>query len=108
MYPDPSYYDNREAYDEAMYNAFGDHYLPLNWGYLDEPGFYQAGHEQIAQALYQKLDALGYLTELSGRSPASESSEEAAEEDAAAEDDSAAEEEAAVEEDTAEESGDAG
>ena len=110
MYPDPSYYDNRDAYDEAMYNAFGDHYLPLNYGYLDQPGFYEAGHRQIAQALFDKLNALGYLDKYNSSAPA-ETVDEAAADDAA-EDTGAAEDagatDAAAEETVAEDTTDAG
>ena len=49
------------AYDQAMKDAFGDHYLALTSDLLDQPAFDDAGHQEIAQAIYDKLNSLGYL-----------------------------------------------
>ena len=49
------------SYDQAMTDAFGDHYLALTSDILDQPAFDDAGHQEIAQAIYDKLNSLGYL-----------------------------------------------
>ncbi|MGN0362387.1 MAG: hypothetical protein ACI4ET_06045 [Bilifractor sp.] len=52
---------DQTAYDQAMTDAFGDHYLALTSDILDQPAFDDAGHQEIANAIYQKLESLGYL-----------------------------------------------
>ena len=49
------------SYDQTMTDAFGDHYLALTSDILDQPAFDDAGHQEIAQAIYDKLNSLGYL-----------------------------------------------
>ncbi|MGI6056661.1 MAG: hypothetical protein ACOYBD_06740 [Bilifractor sp.] len=60
------------SYDQAMTDAFGDHYLALTSDILDQPAFDDAGHQEIAQAIYDKLNSLGYLkTQSSAKSTGS-------------------------------------
>ena len=47
-------------YDQVMTETWGDHYLQLSW-MIDTPLYSEEGHQQIAQALYDKLSELGYL-----------------------------------------------
>lgn len=75
MYP----YNNvdQTAYDQAMTDAFGDHYLALTSDILDQPAFDDAGHQEIANAIYQKLNSLGYLKTASTSASAESNSESA-------------------------------
>ena len=45
---------------DKQISAFGDHYINLSL-HIDEAAYSEAGHEQMAQAIYQKLSDLGYL-----------------------------------------------
>nr|WP_027870536.1 hypothetical protein [[Eubacterium] cellulosolvens] len=52
---------DRAAYDEAMSSRFGEHYLSMASAGMDQPAFDDAGHQQIAQALFNKCNELGYF-----------------------------------------------
>lgn len=54
-----------DAYDTAMEKAFGTHYLQLN-NALQSGELTSEGRAQIAQALYDKLESLGYLSSDAG------------------------------------------
>ena len=61
FYPDESVTTvDQDAYDNAQIDAFGDHYINLSL-HIDEAAYSEEGHQQIAEALYQKLSDLGYL-----------------------------------------------
>ncbi len=54
---------DRDAYDEAMEEAWGEHYLPLNDAIGGTAAMTADGRELIAEAIYDKLVDLGYLEE---------------------------------------------
>ncbi len=68
------------AYDSAMEAAFGEHYLSMSAAGMDEAAFDDAGHQQIADALYAKMQELGYF-DGAVVSDAGSSDEESAEEE---------------------------
>ena len=96
-------------YDQVMAETWGEHYLPMSWSVGTV--YYEEGHEQFAQVLYDKLSELGYLgdaqpAENTEAAPAEETpAEEAPAEEAPAEetvtDEAAAGGEAAVTEEFA-------
>lgn len=74
FYPDNSVVSiNTDDYDNAQISAFGDHYINLSL-HIDEAAYSEAGHEQMAQAIYQKLSNLGYL-DANATAPAESSSD---------------------------------
>ena len=60
VYPDNENIDHG-AYDQILVSAFGEHYLSMEAAGMDQPAFDDAGHRQIAQALFDKCNELGYF-----------------------------------------------
>lgn len=59
------------TYDGVLQEQFGDHYLALDSTTMDQPAFSTEGHAQIASALLQKMQELGYLDNASGSTASS-------------------------------------
>lgn len=56
----PNGFEDTAAYDQAMAEAWGEHYLPLN-GTLSVLDFSDTERQEIAKAIYEKLVMLKYL-----------------------------------------------
>lgn len=58
FYPDAAI--DTAAYDQILRDTWGDHYLNMSEA-IDEVAYSEAGHEQMAKALFDKLLMLGYV-----------------------------------------------
>ncbi|MGI6118361.1 MAG: hypothetical protein ACOYBC_08205 [Bilifractor sp.] len=62
----PNGWTDTAGYDTAQSTAFGEHYLQLNQA-ISHPAFSNEGRSEIAQALYDKMNELGYLGDSAGQ-----------------------------------------
>ena len=56
----PNVWEDKEAYDSALEEAFGDHYVSLNRTVTNKL-MTEDGRREMAQVIYARLENLGYL-----------------------------------------------